>query len=127
EEVFTQGGPAEQGRFIAALKALRAAETCALVVVMRADFYQDLMNSSLWPIDPGQRLEVGPLRGEALRQSIKRPAAEVGVHLEAGLLERLLADAAEEPGVLPLVQETMVLLWDKMERRLLPLSADDRL
>ena len=28
-------------------------------------------------------------------------------------MERLLADASDEPGVLPLLQETMVLLWDK--------------
>jgi hypothetical protein len=127
EELFTQNNHAEQARFLRALKALAAEESCAVVVGLRADFYADLMNSDLWPVDPSQRLEVGPLRGETLREAIKRPAAEVGVYLEAGLLERLLADAADEPGVLPLVQETMVLLWEEMERRLLPYAAYERL
>ena len=44
---------------------------------------------------------------------------DVGVYLEAGLLERLMAEAADEPGVLPLLQETIVLLWSEMQHRLL--------
>ena len=35
----------------------------------------------------------------------------MGVELEPELVERLLADAGEEPGVLPFVQETLVMLW----------------
>ena len=128
EELFTQtSDPAAQSQFLNALKGLRAVEHCALLIGMRADFYADLMNSNLWPVDPGQRLEISPLRGEALRQAIKRPAVEVGVRLEAGLVERLLADASDEPGVLPLLQETMVLLWDKMERRLIPYHGYEQL
>jgi hypothetical protein len=72
-------------------------------------------------------LEIAPLRGKALREAIQQPATDLGVYLEAGLLERLLADAADEPGVLPLVQETMEQLWGKMQRRLLPLNAYERL
>jgi WD40 repeat protein len=127
EELFAQNDKAEQSRFIANLKALCSDEHGAILLGMRADFYQDLMNSDLWPLDPSQRLEIGPLRGEPLRLALKRPAAEVGVYLEAGLLERLMADADEEPGVLPLVQETMVLLWDKMRRHLLPYSEYEKL
>jgi GAF domain-containing protein len=81
---------------------------------MRADFYPDLMNSDLWPVKHNQRLEIAPLRGEALRRAIEQPALDVGVHFQAELLEHLLADAADEPGVLPLLQETMVLLWDEI-------------
>jgi WD40 repeat protein len=32
-------------------------------------------------------------------------------------------DATGEPGVLPLIQETLVLLWEKLKRRFLPLNA----
>ena len=42
-------------------------------------------------------------------------------------MERLVADAAGEPGVLPLVQETLVLLWERLERRFLPLTAYEAL
>jgi WD40 repeat protein len=127
EELFTQTDRAGQAQFIAALKALQAVEHCALLIAMRADFYPELMNSDLWPVEASQRLEVAPLHGETLRQAIEQPAADVGVYLEAGLLERLVADAADEPGVLPLLQETMVLLWGEMQRRLLPLSVYERL
>lgn len=127
EELFTQADKSRQAAFFAGLQALREAEACTLLLAMRADFYPDLMNSNLWPVDAGQRLEIAPLRGEALKQAIQRPAEDVSVYLEAGLLERLLADAADEPGALPLVQETMVLLWEDMQRRLLPLSVYERL
>jgi hypothetical protein len=49
------------------------------------------------------------------------------VYLESALVERLVADAANEPGVLPLIQETLVLLWERIERRFLPLRAYDAL
>jgi WD40 repeat protein len=127
EELFSQSNPVQQSRFIAAIKALRAVEACALLIAMRADFYPDLMNSDLWPVDVTQRLEIAPLRGDALRKSIERPAADMGVYLESELVERILVDAADEPGVLPLVQETMVLLWEKMQRRLLTLGTYEHL
>jgi hypothetical protein len=127
EELFTQAERAEQARFIAALQALRAAESCALILTLRADFYPDLMTSYLWPVDASQRVEVAPLRGEALRQAIERPAADVGVRIEDNLVDQLLVDAADEPGVLPLLQETMGLLWDDMEQRTLSYSAYQRL
>jgi WD40 repeat protein len=127
EELFTQADKPAQAAFIAALKALRQVECCTLLLAMRADFYPDLMNSDLWPVDTNQRLEIAPLRGETLKRAILYPATDLCVHLEAGLLERLLADAADEPGALPLVQETMVLLWEEMQRRLLPLGAYERL
>src|SRR5262249_31945865 len=112
--------------------ALRTVESCSLLLVMRADFYPDLMDCALWPVDLSQRLEIASLRGEPLRQAIEQPAKDVGVHLEARLLERLVADAADEPGALPLAQETMVILWDDMECDLkggfrLLLSAYERL
>ncbi len=127
EELFTQVEQAEQNRFITALQALRSVENCALVIIIRADFYHDLMKSNLWPVKQGERLEVAPLRGKMLRLAIEQPATEVKVKLEAGLVERLLADAADEPGALPLVQETMVQLWEEMRDCLLPLSAYERL
>ena len=40
------------------------------------------------------------------------PARDVGVQLDQALVERLLADAGDEPGVLPFVQETLVMLWE---------------
>ena len=47
--------------------------------------------------------------------------------LLACLIHQLLSDAADEPGVLPLLQETMGLLWEEMENRTLSLDAYQQL
>jgi signal transduction histidine kinase len=127
EELFTQARREDRARFIATLRSLQATRVCTLLLAIRADFYADLMITDLWPIDPSQRLEIAPLRGAPLRQALQQPAADVGVELEAGLLDRLLADAADEPGALPLIQETMTVLWAEMRGHVLPLSAYERL
>jgi WD40 repeat protein len=123
EEVFTQVADRdERARFIRAVKAVGASENAAVLLAMRADFFPDLMESDLWPVEPGRRLELARLRGASLQQAIERPASDVGVYLEAGLARQIVSDSADEPGALPLVQEAMVLLWDRMRRRLIPLS-----
>ena len=86
---------------------------------MRADFYGDLMNSALWPVDDAQQVKIAAPRGDALRSAIVAPAEKVGVCLEDSLVERLLTDAADEPGTLPMLQEAMVLLWGKRSWRLI--------
>jgi WD40 repeat protein len=129
EELFTVADPAEQQRFIATLGALRAEPRCYLVLALRADFFGALMDSELWPDRVGSisQLSVGPLRGPALAQAILEPAMQVGVYLEARLCDRLVADAAAEPGALPHVQETLRLLWEKRRQRLLGLAAYEAL
>ena len=127
EELFTLNDRAEQTRFLAALGALRADARCALALVMRSDFYPDLMTSPLWPISAGQRLEIEPLSGTALRMAVQQPALGAEVQFEGSLLGRLLADANTEPMALPLLQETLVGLWNSMEWRLLAARAYARL
>jgi formylglycine-generating enzyme required for sulfatase activity len=139
EEVFTQPDQDEQGRsisnagrknqaeFFAALKALRPLDKCAVVLTMRADFYSDLMTSELWPLSEGERVEIAPMLGDELRDAIQLPAASLGVELEGELMERLISDAGDQPGILPLLQETLVLLWGRMEGRALTLDAYERL
>jgi WD40 repeat protein len=126
EEVFTLGAQ-EAERFTRALLDLAATAGCFVLLTVRADFYDDLMTSPLWPQVQAHRAEVVPLSEGGLRQAIVRPAEDAGVYVEAALVERLLADAVGEPGVLPLVQETLVLLWEHLERRYLPLRAYDAL
>ena len=101
---------------------MRGIAAATLVVTLRADFYPDLMQSVLWPPGEGERLEVAPLRGDALRAAITRPAADLGVTVEPDLVERLVADAADEPGSLPFLQEALVLLWEQVRGRSLCLA-----
>jgi hypothetical protein len=99
EELFTLASANERAQFLDALRALRAERRCAVVFTLRADFFGALMESDLWAERCGQlsRVEVSPLRGDALRQAIAAPAHTVGVAVERELIERLVADAAFEP------------------------------
>jgi hypothetical protein len=129
EELFTLANAAERQRFIATLRMLRSVPQCCLLLALRADFFGALLDSELGP-DLARRISplvVAPLRGAALAQAIRAPAMRVGVHMEARLCDRVVADAAEEPGALPLVQETLRLLWDKRRQRLLGLAAYEAL
>jgi hypothetical protein len=81
------------------------------------------MASPLWPQIREHRLEITPPRGDALRQAIAVPARDIGVLLEPELVERLLADAGDEPGVLPFVQETLVVLWGHAAKLAIGLDA----
>jgi len=126
EETFTLAGE-EAGPFQRALLRLAQTPECYVVLTVRADFCADLMTCPLWREIQAHRVEVLPLGGDGLRQAIVMPAEDAGVFVEAALVERLVGDAAGEPGVLPLVQETLVLLWERVERRFLPLGAYEAL
>lgn len=52
---------------------------------------------------------------EQLRQIIERPAAGVGLTLEAGLTDRILADVSNESGVLPLLEYALDMLWQQRQ------------
>jgi hypothetical protein len=127
EEAIGHAPAPDREEFVAIVQALRGVRDCVVVLTLRADFYPELMHSALWPVAEAERLEVVPLRGAALRDAIEQPAHRSGVYLETALVERLLADAAREPGVLPLMQETLRQLWGEMHRRLLTVGAYEAL
>ena len=126
EELFTVAHT-DAVAFQHALRRLAEMPNAYVIVTVGADFYPDLMGAPLWPEIKGHRVEVVPLDEGGLREAIIRPAKAVGVFVEKALVERLIADAAGEPGVLPLVQETLGLLWERLERRFLPLRAYEAL
>jgi hypothetical protein len=92
EKLFTQATVAERDAFLAGLRALRGEHRCAVIVTLRTDFFGALMENQLWPERGHDQLSL----------------VNVGVAVEPELIERLLADAASEPGILPLLQETMI-------------------
>lgn len=58
-----------------------------------------------------------------LRAAIAMPARAVGVGLDPGLLERIVADVDGQPGALPIVQHALALLWKHRSERCLTLAA----
>jgi hypothetical protein len=127
EELFTTAEPDARAGFVSAVRALRGDARVAIVLTLRADFYASLMESALWADLGGQlsRLDVSPLRGNTLRTVIEAPARALGVYFEPVLVERLLHDVADEPGALPLLQDTLLDLWHQRTRGLLRLAEYD--
>ena len=126
EELFAQASQ-EAIDFQKTLLNLLEVPHCYVVLTVRADFYADLMTSLLWPKIQGHRKEVLPLNAKGLREAIVKPAENKGVFIQTALVERLVADAAGEPGIMPFIQETLVLLWNRLERRFLPLKTYEAL
>ncbi|MEU4743692.1 hypothetical protein AB0G02_24945, partial [Actinosynnema sp. NPDC023658] len=117
EEVFTLcGEPAERAAFISALTAAASAPTSRTRVVLgvRADFlghcgrYPELVEA----LRGGQVL-VGPMSADELREAIVSPAVAVGCKVETALVTRLVADAAGQPAVLPLVSHALLETWHR--------------
>lgn len=127
EELFTVASAAARDLFLAQLVALRQDRRCRLLFAARADFFGALIDGPLWVDGKTLHVAVAPLRGEALRQAISAPARDLGVTFEPGLIERLVADAEGEPGVLPLLQETLVRLWARKQWRVLSLASYEEL
>ncbi len=126
EEIFTLcHDETERHRFIENL--LYAASSAGQVIVlltMRADFYhrcaayRDLASRI-----STQQVLVGPMNEVELRRAIARPARVVGLRFESGLCETILADVAQQPGALPLLQYALLELWERRQRGLLTLAA----
>lgn len=92
------------------------------VLTIRSDFGLELAASPLGPALRGRYLRLGQMSADGLRDAIVLPAEQVGVFIEPALVEALVKDAAAEPGLLPFVQETMVMLWGSIERRYIALE-----
>lgn len=122
EELFSVSR-AEALQFIHGLKEQISSATCAVVIAMRADFYPEVMACPLWSEVRQHRVELAPLDADGLRQAIVGPAKRLAVHIDQELVERLIVEAAGEPGSLPLVQETLLVLWERLERNFLPLRS----
>lgn len=114
EELFTLAPKDDILDFQKLLLRLVKITKCYVVITIRADFYGDLMSSLLWKIVKNHLEDVEPLDEKGLREAITEPAkkTEPVVYLDKLLVERLVSEAAGEPGILPFIQETLVRLWD---------------
>ncbi|MFD5446822.1 hypothetical protein [Streptomyces sp. NPDC127100] len=73
-------------------------------------------------------LFLAPLDAENLHRAVTGPVDAVpGLWLEPGLAERVVEDAADEPGRMPLVEFTLTRLWERRERSMLTHAAYDEL
>ena len=60
-------------------------------------------------------VRVGPLNASELREIIEAPAAMIGLKFEEGVVDNLLNDLLGEPAALPLLQFTLLKLWERRD------------
>ena len=123
EELLARTEPDEADSFLDVLQTWIGRPNLYIVLAVRSDFYPDLRSCSLWGPMRTNRLELRPLDDDKLWAAIVEPAGRVGVTVDEALAVQLIADVAGYWGALPLVQKTLVLLWEWVQRRELVLEA----
>ncbi len=126
EEVFTScQDPSERRTFIDSL--VRASErsegAVTVILTIRSDFYgQCADHPELARLLAANQVLVGTMSPEELRRTIELPAQLAGVTLEPGLVDAMVADAANEPGGLPLLSTALVEAWECRRERTLDVT-----
>ena len=93
------------------------------VLALRADRYGDLTaHRALAAAVERDHVLVGPLGPEQLIGVVSGPAQASGLRVEPGLAELVVADAAAEPGSLPLVSHALRETWRRRRGSLLTIA-----
>lgn len=95
-----------------------------VVVTLRADFY----HKPLQYHDFGELLRksteiVLPLSPDELKQAIQQPAVNAGAYFESGLVNLIVNDVSEQPGMLPLLQYALTQLFERRVGHMLTVNA----
>ena len=84
-----------------------------IVITMRADFIgQAAAIPALAAMLTEHDVLVTPMTREELRRAIVEPARRAGVQYEAGVVDTLMAEVGGESGALPLLEDTLLELWE---------------
>ena len=131
EELFTLAAKSEQQPFIDLLfEALHyAGDRFKLILSVRADFLPNcLEHTALANLLQTNSLLVPPrLTPEAYRETILKPAEQVGLQIEPGLVELLLQEVNQSAGELPLLEFVLEKLWENRSAGKLTLPAYQQL
>jgi hypothetical protein len=116
EELFTISDEAERDVFLRNLTSVVNSQRRQhyVVVTMRSEFDTYVAkNEELQNLFEASSVRLGPLSATALRQAIEKPALRRNVHLEPLLIDELVKQVLGEPAGLPLLQFTLMVLWQK--------------
>ena len=116
EEIFAPDCDVQQReRFVANLlyaSSIAGGQT-VVILTMRADFFGKCASIPALAARIADRdVLVPPLSADGIRDAITKPAERVGLELEKGLVDTILDDLGTAPGVLPLLQLTLLELWE---------------
>jgi DNA-binding SARP family transcriptional activator/WD40 repeat protein len=98
-----------------------------MLLTLRADFFdQPLRYSEFAEVMRRSVLPLGPPTDDGLARAIARPARDVGLDLEPGLVTRIVDDVKDEPGGLPLMQYALTELFAARQHDTLTLDGYHR-
>jgi basic membrane lipoprotein Med (substrate-binding protein (PBP1-ABC) superfamily)/DNA-binding SARP family transcriptional activator len=116
EQVFTGADVLARVQLLDALTAAvsQPIQRLSLVLALRADFYdRPLQHSRFAEVFVPGVLHVLPMTASELEAAIVEPAERVGITVEPALLAELVAETAERPTSLPLLQFTLTELFEQ--------------
>lgn len=117
EELFTITDEQPRRRFLSAITTAVAEPGTQLTVVLalRADHYdRPLLDAEFARLFVPGVVNALPMTASELEAVVIRPAERAGVVVERALLAELVADAADRPGTLPLLEYALTELFDQM-------------
>lgn len=120
EEIFTLCQDQDQRQaFMSNLLHLAQSEdnNHIIILTMRTDLESNLVRmADFQAAYANAQLRVTTMNASELRQAIRQPAKLVGLKFEDGLTEQLVSDVLGEPAALPLLQFTLLKLWENRTR-----------
>jgi TPR repeat protein len=128
EELYAQAPPssdkarvaqhaADVNRFINLLLTAAKTTPVAVVATVRADFYDPLIaNQEIKALLPTHQILLGSMLRSELESTIVQPARKIGLTFDPPtLMQRILDDAGEDDGMLPLLQYALKETWELRE------------
>jgi formylglycine-generating enzyme required for sulfatase activity len=119
EELYARSPPVERKRFseIIADGLTSSPERLIVMTSQRADYYGELQaNAALF--DLTEKIDVAPLKSDALALLLREPARVLGVGFESDdLVSHVIKSAEDQPGALPLLADLFTDLWERMRER----------
>lgn len=126
EELFTVVSEAARERFDLALAGLLAGDpNVHVVLTVREEFYARL--SRLSSCATYADFSMRPLGYADLVAAIEKPAAGINLTFERGVVETLVAEVLGQPAALPLLQFSLLQLWNARSRNRITREALDRI
>ncbi|MFF1838027.1 hypothetical protein ACFVXE_28040 [Streptomyces sp. NPDC058231] len=119
EEVFTLCP--ERERFLdLLLTALDEDSRLRVVIAVRADFLDRCaQHPGLAAALRDATVVVGAMSAAELREAVVKPAADAGLIVERSLTARIVEEAVQEPGGLPLMSHALLATWRRRRGRVL--------
>nr|WSZ99458.1 trypsin-like peptidase domain-containing protein [Streptomyces sp. NBC_00857] len=130
-EEYARAVPAEACelfRMLSDLAGRRGAAALRVVATARPDSLDALVTVSTSDVVSDAVQFLAPLSDDDLKRAVTAPVDAVpGLWFEPGLPERIVADAGDEPGRMPLVQFALTELWHQRSNSMLTHAAYDAL